>query len=235
MERWVKRTIEFGAGLAFSGKSNPSVIPFYPQKTEISGDEEQYFRRVSPERAGVSSGRLLAMLKAFEKEKRSNIHEFICIKDGEVICECAHPGYSVNTWHLSHSMSKTVTGMAIGMLVDDGLLDISTPIHKLFPEYIYKDPKFEGITVKHLLTMTSGVRFAESGSVTATKWTDAYFAASCAFAPGTDFAYNSMNSYILARIVVKLTGKSMSEFLEERLFTPLGITNKFWEVSAEGV
>ena len=64
MERWVKRTIEFGAGLAFSGKSNPSVIPFYPQKTEISGDEEQYFRRVSPERAGVSSGRLLAMLKA---------------------------------------------------------------------------------------------------------------------------------------------------------------------------
>ena len=231
----MKRTVEFGAGLAFTGKSNPSVIPYYPQKTEISGDEEQYFRRVTPERAGVSSGRLLAMLRALEKDKRANIHTLICLKGGEVICECAHPGYSVNTWHLSHSMSKTVTGIAVGMLVDDGLLDISTPLYKLFPEYTYKDPRFEEITVKHLLTMTTGIKFAESGSVTETKWTDAFFSSFCAFVPGTDFAYNSMNSYMLARIVVKLTGKSLTEFLEERLFSPLGITNKFWELSAEGV
>ena len=235
MEKWVKRTIEFAASLAFTGKSNPSVIPYYPQKTEVSGDEAQYFHRTTPERAGVSSGRLLALIRALEKEKKSNIHSFVCLKGGEVICECAHPGYSVNTWHLSHSMSKTVTGIAIGMLVDDGLLDVSTPLHKLFPEYNYKDARFERITVKHLLTMSTGIRFAESGSVTETKWTDAFFASSCVFEPGTDFAYNSMNSYILARIVVKLTGKSMMEFLEERLFGPLMITNKFWEVSAEGV
>ena len=235
MERWMKRTVEFGAGLAFTGKSNPSVIPYYPQKTEVSGHEEQYFRRVSPERAGVSSGRLLAMLRALERDKRANIHSLICLKGPDVICECAHPGYSVNTWHLSHSMSKTVTGIAVGMLVDDGLLDISTPVYKLFPEHNYKDPKFERITVKHLLTMTTGIRFAESGSVTESKWTDAFFASSCAFEPGTDFAYNSMNSYILARIVVKLTGKSLTELLDERLFGPLMITNRFWEQSAEGV
>ena len=235
MERWMKRTIEFGAGLAFTGKSNPSVIPYYPQKTEISSYEEPYFRRIFPEKAGVSSGRLLAMLKALEKEKRANIHELICLKDGEVICECAHPGYSVNTWHLSHSMSKTVTGLAIGMLIDDKLLALSTPVYTLFPEYVYKDSRFEKITVKHLLTMASGIKFSESGSVTETKWTDAYFSSYCAFEPGTDFAYNSMNSYILARIVVKISGKSLLEFLEERLFGPLHITNKFWEISAEGV
>ena len=235
MERWIKRTIEFGAGLAFTGKSNPSVIPYYPQKTEVSGEEAQYFRRILPERAGVSSGRMLAMIKALEKEKRANIHSLLCLKGGDIICECAHPGYSINTWHLSHSMTKTVTGIAVGMLVDDGLLDISTPVYKLFPEYTYRDPKFEKITVRHLLTMASGVKFAESGSVTETKWTDAFFASACAFEPGTDFAYNSMNSYILARIVVKLSGKSLLEFLEERLFGPLSITNKFWEISAEGV
>ena len=235
MERWIKRTIEFGAGLAFTGKSNPSVIPYYPQKTEISGEEEPYFRRVAPEHTGVSSGRLLAMLKELEAEKSANLHALLCLKDGEVICECAHPGYSINTWHLSHSMSKTVTGVAIGMLVDDGLLDISTPINKIFPEYAYKDPRIERVTVKHLLNMTSGVRFAESGSVTETKWTEAYFASGCAFEPGSDFAYNSMNSYILSRIVVKLTGKSLVAFLEDRLFAPLYITNKFWEIGPEGV
>ena len=235
MERWVKRTIELGAGIFFTGKGNPSVIPYYPQKTEISADEEQYFHRTTPEKKGVSSGRLLAMLKALEKDKGCNIHALLCLKDGEVICECAHPGYEVNGWHLSHSMSKTVTGMAIGMLVDDGVLDIDTPLCEIFPEFQYSDPTFDKITVKHLLTMTTGIKFSEAGSVTESKWTEAYFSSSCAFVPGTDFAYNSMNSYILARIVVKLTGKSLTDFLDERLFRPLGITNRFWEKSAEGI
>ena len=235
MERWVKRAIELGAGLVFTGKSNPSVIPYYPQKTAVSGEEEQYFHRTYPEKKGVSSGRLSAMLSALEKDRRANVHSLICLKDGEVICECSHPGYSVNTWHLSHSMSKTVTGIAIGMLVDDGKLDISTRLVNIFPEREYKDPNFDKITVKHLLTMTSGIRFSEAGSVTEAMWMDAFFASSCAFEPGTDFAYNSMNSYILAAIVVRLAGKSMMEFLDERLFGPLHITNRFWEVSAEGV
>ena len=235
MERWVKRTIELGAGLVFTGKSNPSVIPYYPQKTEISGKEEEYFHRTYPEKKGVSSGRLLAMLKALEKDKRSNIHTLICLKDGEVICECAHPGYSVNTWHLSHSMSKTVTGIAVGMLVDDGRLDVETRLCDIFPERAYKDPNFDKITVKHLLTMSTGIKFSEAGSVTEAKWMDAFFASGCAFVPGTDFAYNSMNSYILAAIVVRLSGKSLTEFLDERLFGPLHITNRFWEVSAEGI
>ena len=235
MERWVKRTIELASGLAFTGKTNPSVIPYYPQKTEISGVEEQYFHRTYPEKKGVSSGRLLAMLNALEKDKRVNLHSLICLKDGEVICECAHPGYGVNTWHLSHSMSKTVTGIAIGMLVDDGLVTTDTLLHDIFPEYHSKDANIEKITVKHLLTMTTGVRFCEAGSVTETRWTDAFFASSCAFEPGSEFAYNSMNSYILAHIVVKLTGKSLTEFLDERLFGPLYITNRFWEKSAEGI
>ena len=128
MERWVKRTIELGTGLVFTGKTNPSVIPYYPQKTEISGEEEQYFHRTYPEKKGVSSGRLLAMLTALEKDKRVNLHSLLCLKGGEVICECAHPGYGINMWHLSHSMSKTVTGIAIGMLVDDGIISTDTRI-----------------------------------------------------------------------------------------------------------
>ena len=235
MERWIKRTVELGAGLIFSGKPDPSVIPYYPQKTEISGDEEQYFRRTHPEKKGVSSGRLAAMLSALEKDKSVNIHTLLCLKDGEVICECSHPGYEINTWHLSHSMSKTVTGMAIGMLVDDGRLSVDTLLCDLFPEYEYKDDRFARITVKHLLTMTSGVRFSEAGSVTETKWTEAYFESSCAFEPGSDFAYNSMNSYILAEIAVRLSGRSLTELLDERLFGPLHITNRFWELGPEGI
>lgn len=235
MEKWMKRTVELAAGLVFTNKTNPSVVPYYPQKTAVSQAEEKYFRRTYPERVGVCSGRLLAMLKALEREKRANIHNLLVIKDGEAICECSHPGYDINVWHLSHSMSKTLTGMAIGMLVDDGLLSLDTLLVDLFPSEIYHDKRFQTMTVKHLLTMTSGVKFSEAGSVTETKWTEAFFESSLSFAPGADFNYNSMNSYILARIVTEITGRSLTDFLNERLFEPLEIKNVFWEKSPEGI
>ena len=235
MERWLKRAITLGVGLAFTGKKNPSVIPYYPQKTVVSGKEERYFPRTYPEHVGVSSGRMLAMLKALEREKRANIHNLIVIKDGHVITECSHPGYDTNTWHLSHSMSKSLCGMAVGLLVDDGLLSVDEKLVDIFPDIHYSDPRFKDITVKHLLSMSAGVRFSEAGSVSETKWTDAFFESAMAYAPGTSFSYNSMNTYILARIVAKRSGKSLTELVTERILRPLSITNFFWEVGPEGV
>ncbi len=235
MERWLKRAISLGVGLAFTNKHNPSVIPYYPQKTEVSGKEEKYFRRTTPEHVGISSGRILAMLGALERERRANIHNLLVIKDEQVICECSHPGYDTNTWHLSHSMSKSLTGMAIGLLVDDGLLSVDERLVDIFPEVHYKDPKFKDITVHHLLAMSAGVSFAEAGAVSEVKWTEAFFESAVGYAPGTDFNYNSMNSYILARIAVLRSGMSLTELVKRRILEPLGISNFFWEVGPEGV
>ena len=235
MERWMKKTIEFGAGLVLTGKSNPAVIPYYPQKTEISGREERYFHRASPERHGVSSGRLIAMIRTMEKDKRANVHNLLCIKGGEVILECSHPGYSVNIWHLSHSLSKTLTGPAIGMLVDDGKLDIDSTVVSILDGVHYNDRRFSSLTVRHLLTMSSGVRFGEAGVVSETRWTEAFFESGFNFEPGERFEYNSMNTYILARIVCKITGRSLTDFIKEKLLSPLGITNFFWELGPEGI
>ena len=235
MEKWIKKTIEFGAGLVFTGKVNPSVIPYYPQKTAVSGEEEQYFKRVTPESVGISSGRLTAMLKALETEKRANIHNLMVIRGGQVICECSHPGYSVNIWHLSHSMSKTVTGMAIGILVDRGLLSLDERVVDLFPDAHYHDPRYERITVRHLLSMSSGAKFFEAGVVSETRWTDAFFSSGLSYEPGQGFNYNSMNSYILARIAVMRSGESLTAFLRKNLFDPLHITNFFWEIGPEGI
>ena len=235
MDKWIKRVISLGTGLFLTGKVNPSVIPYYPQKTVISGSEEPYFHRVHPERVGVSSGRLLSMIKALEREKRANVHSLLVIKDGMVITECAHPGYSVNTWHLSYSMSKTLTGMAVGLLVDDGILSVDERLIDIFPDMHYKDPRFSKITVYHLLTMTAGVRFSEAGSVSESHWSEAFFEASLSYVPGTSFNYNSMNTYILARIVALRTGTSLTDFVRTRILEPLHIENFFWEVGPEGV
>lgn len=235
MEKWVKKAISLAVGLAFTNKHNPSVIPYYPQKTEVSGEETRYFRRSTPEHVGISSGRLLAMLGALERERRANVHNLLVIKDGLVICECSHPGYSTNVWHLSHSMSKSLTGMAIGLLVDDGLISLDERIVDIFPEVHYKDPKFKDITIHHLLSMTAGVGFAEAGAVSEAKWTEAFFESAVAYRPGTEFNYNSMNTYILARVAVLRAGMSLTELVKTRILNPLGITNFFWEIGPEGV
>lgn len=233
--KWKKRAIELVTGLTLTNKKNPATVPYVPQKTEISQLEIKHFKRTSPERRGVSSKRIYDMLSALEENPRANLHNIIVVKDGEIISEASRSGYSVNVRHLSHSMSKTLTGMAIGILVSEGRLSLKTRLVDIFPEHHYQDKRMEDINVHHLLTMTTGVPFSEVGSVTESEWTSAFFESRLSFAPGTNFAYNSMNSYMLARIVVRITGTSLMTFMNEHVFHPLGITNAFWEVGPEGI
>ena len=235
MERWKRRAIDLVGGLATYDKQDASVVPFYVQKTRIAPEERRTLRRAIPESVGISSLRLVNMLSELEGESRAKIHSIMVIRSGRVICEASAPGYSSGLWHLSHSMSKTVTGMAIGLLVDDGLLEVSERVTDIFPEERYTDPRFADITVEHLLSMSSGVAFSEVGVVTESDWTRAFFESKLSFVPGERFAYNSMNSYILARIVVKRSGRSLTELVSERIFAPLGIKQYLWEMGPEGV
>ena len=234
LEKWKKRSIELLSSLAFGSDGTPSVVPYYPQKTRISGVEERFFRRSTPERHGISSKRIYSMLSELESEARSNIHNLMVIAGGEVIAECSRDGYGVNIAHLSHSMSKTVCGMIVGIVVGDGLLDTDDRLVDIFPEIAYRDKRFAEITVEHLLNMTSGVDFNEAGSITESKWTEAFFASTLHFAPGAKFAYNSMNSYVLARVVERVSKRAFGDIAAERFFAPLGIKNYFWEKSPEG-
>ena len=66
-------------------------------------------------------------------------------------------------------------------------------------------------------------------------WLRAYLSKKTTAAPGTRWAYDSIMSYILSAIVQKATGKTLMDFLQERLFLPLGITDALWEESPEGI
>ena len=235
MEKWKKRAVDLITSIALGSDDNPSVIPHQPQKTEISERERKTIHRAHPEKHGISSKRLYSMLCELEGERRSNVHSILLLCDGEVIMEASRDGYDGAMYHLSHSMSKTVTGMAIGTLFDDGLLRPEMRLIDVLPGYSYKDKRFEDMTVGHLLSMTAGVTFNEGGAVTDVNWTESFFASGLKFNPGSKFLYNSMNSYILARIVTKVSGKSLVELVTERIFEPLEITNYFWEMGPEGI
>ncbi len=234
MENYKRKAIELIMGLAVSEKKNPSVIPYTPAKTAASESEKKTLRRLLGGKKRKYSKTLLSLLSELEYERRANIHNIMIVKDGAVICEASHPGYDVNTFHLSHSMSKTVTAIAFGILSDEGRISKDERIADIFPEVPYSDKRFADMTLEHLLTMRSGVPFAEAGTVTEDKWTETFFASELSFAPGESFSYNSMNSYILAKAICRITKSNLCDIIYEKLFAPLGIENYLWELSPEG-
>lgn len=234
MERWKKRMVDMVAGLALAEEKDPSVIPYIPQKTEVSDRDTPYFRRSAPERHGMSSHVLCEMLHAMEDDTRVNLHSILVLHDGEVVCECSRPGYESGLCHLSHSMSKTVTAIAVGLLVDRNKLDLREPLVDFFPNVPYRDKKFPKILPEHLLNMSAGVAFGEAGTITEENWTEAYFGSAVNFEPGTSFAYNSMNSYVLGRLVERVAARPLLDLLNEYVFSVLDIRNAFWEIGPEG-
>lgn len=234
MENYKKKAIELLMGLAINGKSDPAVIPYIPAKVAASGTESRTLKRNIAGKGRKYSRVLLSLVRDLECERRANVHNLMIIKDGEVILEASAPGYSTNIFHLAHSMSKSVTALAIGILSDEGKLKIDERIIDIFPEMPFCDPRFADITVEDLLTMRSGVPFAELGTVTTDKWTDTFFESELNAPPAESFHYNSMNSYILGKIVTRIAKKRLSEYLREKLFSPLGIENYLWEIGPEG-
>ncbi len=239
MENYKKKAINLISNLLLEYKPDPTVVPHYAAKVGVMKNDRRTLTHGIPETHGISSYTLVDLLRSLENDSRSNIHSIVVTKDGVKIAEASAPGYSSALPHLSHSMSKTVTGMLISALIDRGELTLDTKAVDIFPQLVPKDDRFHDLTVKHLMTMSSGVAFAEIGSVTETEWARAFFESDMMFAPGEQFTYNSMNSYMLMCIADKIAhknhGKDSEELLRKYLFSPMGIDNWFWEKSPQGV
>lgn len=235
MDKWKKRSVDLFTSLAFGSEGGASVVPYYPQKLMISAREQRFFTRTIPEKQGISSKRIYNMLCELEAESRANVHSLLILRDGEVICECSRDGYGTNIAHISHSMSKSVTGMVIGQLWDRGKIRLDDKITDFFPEIKYRDKRAGQIVVEHLLTMSCGIDFAELGSITDRGWTEAFFASSLKFAPGSRFLYNSMNTYILAAIAERVSSAPFIDLVRQGIFAPLEISNYYWEKGPEGI
>ena len=220
------------------GKNDFARLPVQPEKTAVvERDTPISLKKASPERTGLSTERLLTMVKRLSASHDANVHSLCLLSEGKEIFSAAAPGYSVDMPHATFSMCKTVTGLAVGLLVDDGLLSLTDKVYRFFPEEkpLLLSLRTRAITVEHLLSMQSGVSFSEPGAVVADNWIHSFLSSAVRFTPGKKFAYNSMNSYMLAAIVTRVTGRSLTDFLNERLFHPLGVRNVYWEKSPEGI
>ena len=216
-----------------------SRVDFFPQKPKFPFDKpyEQPFPRATPESQGISSDMLAGLLRDLDTSRYTDMHHFMVLRNGKVICEANFAPYRSRIWHVTHSMCKSITGMAIGLLVEEGKLSLDENIYDIFQKNLNTFNKIfrPKVTVENLLTMTSGVTFNESGIVSGNDWLTSYLNSSITGNPGENFLYNSLNTYVLSAIVTERTGQSLTEYLEPRLFAPLGITRYFWETCPKGI
>ena len=221
------------------GKTGGTRVDYFPQKPDFPFDAvyEQAFVRATPESQGISSDLFAALLRELDASKDTDMHHFMALRHGKVICECNFAPYPKGMWHITHSMCKSITGMAIGMLIEEGKLKLNENIYDIFSDHMNAFSKIfrPVITVENLLTMTSGVTFNESGIVSGNDWLGSFLNASVNGKPGTEFQYNSLNTYVLSAIVTKRTGETLTEYLTPRLFGPLGITKYYWETCPKGI
>lgn len=127
------------------------------------------------------------------------------------------------------SASKTFTAVAIGIAVREGLLTVEDHVLDFFPEF--NSIAYEGsehITVEHLLTMTSGHLHQEEDKFNDMDRAQLFFSTELKAKPGTTFFYEDLCSYMLGRIVYKVSGADLLAYLKPRLFDKLGIVNPQW-------
>ncbi len=231
-------TLKFAARLV---DRSASVIPPLKLLTDKplcpkNREELQPFPRVRPEDEGVDPGYIADFISELKAEKSLDMHGVFIVKNGRVICDAEFGAYKSCFWQAEHSLSKSVTATAIGMLIDDGKLSPDDRAVKILEKRVppLAQLTHKGITVRHLLTMTSGITFSESGAIVEENWIRAFFESKLRTEPGKVFSYNSMNTFILSCIVHEISGVTLREFLRPRLFEPLGITVYNWEKGPDG-
>lgn len=210
------------------------AVPFSVQKEEFPrGMElsEQPLPRKAPEETGVNSAHIEKFLKELENESGINVHQCFIVKDGAVISESAMYPYQTNIWHVGHSLCKTLTGLAVGILATEGKLDLEEKIVKLFDKQMNALQKLRlgKITVRELLNMSSGLIISEIVLCAEPDWLKACLDSGTNFEPGSKFAYNTMNSYLLSCIVQDISGMTLLDFLKEKLLSKMGIKTICWE------
>ena len=214
-----------------------SRVAYTPQKPAFTGSPvSQPFPRAVPESQGVRSSHVMEYFRALADDSEANPHHAMVLRNGYVIGECSYAPCERGMWHITHSMCKSVTGMAIGLLVAEGKLDLDEKVGEIFPEdsTTWGIRRKQHVTVRDLLRMTSGVSLSEAGAISGNNWKREFLQSATKEPAGTRFHYNSMNSYMLSAIVTKRTGETLYEYLKPRLFEPLGIDEVFWESSPEG-
>ena len=160
-----------------------------------------------------------------------NLHGFILSVDGQEKVRAYYEPFREGEPHRMYSVSKTMVACAIGMLMEEGKLGLEDHIvdyfRDLLPEQV--SPWLTRLTIRDMLRMATCYRKTAYREYVDEDWTRPFFTGKPDHEPGMVFNYDTGNTQVLSSLVRRLSGREVIDFLEERLFTPLGCEDpRYW-------
>lgn len=167
------------------------------------------------------------------------VNGIVIVKNGKICAERYFNGRDLNSYQSVRSVSKSFLSALIGIAVDKGLLNLDQKFVDFFPEYkTVPDQRFNNITLRHLLTMRSGIKgdeeiyFNFTGS---SNWVSSIANTSLAFEPGTQKLYSTAGTHLISVILTKVTGMSSRAFCNANLLDPMKLAIKNWLTDPQGI
>jgi len=182
------------------------------------------FHLITPEKAGVSSENVLRFLRKLES-RGLVMHSVLMMRGEEIFAEYYWKPFHRDFCHRMYSQTKSYVSVAVGLLEEDGLIRLDDPIHRYFPEKIDRElpPHLSALTIRDMLMMQTCGETAWWFSHPDPDRTHLYFASNTADHPsGMHWTYDSPGSQVLCALVEKLTGETLFDFLDRRIFRELG-------------
>jgi CubicO group peptidase (beta-lactamase class C family) len=207
-----------------------------------------------PQDVGLDSAKLCGLDDFIAQWPQANIHAVVIVRHGKLVYERYYTGaderwgrplgnveYASEMKHDLRSISKSATSLLVGIARGEGKFpDLDSPVIDQFPQYAdLRTPENARITFRHLLTMSSGLKWDETTPysdpnnserrlIAATDPVRYIFEQPVIAPPGTVYNYNGGNTALLGAMVAKATGRRVDDYAREKLFGPLGITDFEW-------
>ena len=181
----------------------------------------------TPQELGVSSERFTQLNEYAQSTE--TLHSILIVRSGFIIFENYYHGWSQDKYRNVNSITKSVTSSLIGIAFrEDYLHDVDQTLLSFFPEYMPSDldPRKRAITLRHLLSMSSGFQIPPQGVETFLEDTSSperMLDRPLLHNPGEVYGYDDVSCHFLSLILNKVTQMPLATYAQTRLFAPLGI------------
>lgn len=213
-----------------------------------NAEDESYWptggwRTSTPERHGIDSAKLAQFVQAANDAK--GFKSFVIVRNGYIVVESYFGDKNNKKPQSVYSITKSVVSALVGIAIEEGkIANIDASVVDCFPDKTFDnlDERKKAVTLRHLLTMSSGLEWPGG---TPDDPTDAIMAQKDPIRfvmnrpmqsePGAEFNYNNGTAQVLSQYVEQAVGKSIDQYAKEKLLAPLGIADYSWDNFGTGV
>lgn len=196
----------------------------------------------TPENENMNRGLLEAAYQLIYEDNRFTMaRSLLIIRNGKLVAEAyPHDKEDIDRIANIQSMTKSFTSILAGIALEKNILDsVNQTLYSIYPELFANHPEKKDITLRHALTMTTGIDFSndeDTQTLYETEGNSVEFVLSQPreYNPGIVFHYHDGAPQLVSAAVQKRFGKPFSEFANQYLFQPLGITEWQWEAAKDG-